>query len=147
MTRRWVLALLVALAACGCTASPPAAEQPRDQGSLGPAITALRGVPLPQGFQACTLVRNADLCWVSTGTEVAAVPVLLSALQRLGATDLAPRCVRKRASVLCRIDGRLAGSVLDTLVSRNGTATQVLAYAAREAPIDVLRGGTPVPIP
>lgn len=147
MTRPWLLALVGAVAAGGCTASAPAAEQPREQSTLGPAITALRSVPLPEGFQPCTLVRNADLCWVSTGTEVAAVPVLLSALQRLGATDLAPRCVRKSASVFCRIDGRLSGSVLDTLVSRNGTATQVLAYAAREAPIDILHGGTPVPIP
>lgn len=115
---------------------------------LKPAAEALHATTRPTGFQECTNVRDADLCWEGQGSEVAAVPLLVSALQSAGATDLIPRCVRKPPSnrALCRVDGSLKGAVLDSLISMNGSHLQVVVYAASQPPPDILRGGIPIPL-
>lgn len=115
---------------------------------LTPASEALRATTRPTGFQECTRIDNADLCWQGQGSEVSAVPLLVSVLQDAGATDLVPRCVRMQSStrVLCRVDGNLKGAVLDSLISMNGSDLQVVVYAAMMPPPDILRRGIPIPL-
>jgi hypothetical protein len=115
---------------------------------LRPAAEALRAATRPTGFQACTDRPDADLCWDGQGSEVAAVPLLVSTLEKVGATDLTPRCVRQGplGHVLCRVDGHLEGAVLDSLISANGSHLQVVVYAATQEPPDILLGGIPIPL-
>jgi hypothetical protein len=115
---------------------------------LRPAAEALRAATRPTGFQACTNRPDADLCWDGQGSEVSAVPLLVSTLEKVGATDLTPRCVRQGplGHVFCRVDGRLDGAVLDSLISANGSHIQVVVYAATRQPPDILVGGVPIPL-
>jgi hypothetical protein len=115
---------------------------------LRPAAEALRAATRPAGFQACTSRPDADLCWDGQGSEVAAVPLLVSTLDKIGATDLTPRCARigPLEHVLCRVDGHLNGAALDSLISANGGHVQVVVYAAKQPPPDILVGGAPIPL-
>ncbi|MDP9167773.1 MAG: hypothetical protein M3O32_17200 [Actinomycetota bacterium] len=115
---------------------------------LKPASDALRVAARPAGFAACANRDEGELCWEGQGTEVAAVPQLVSSLQGVGATELAPRCIRteRLKLVLCRVEGKLKGAWLDSLISTSAGHLKVVVFAATQPPPNILRGGTPIPL-